>query len=147
MKMRLIMAAGALVAAAPPPAASVESLGWMSGRWVEEKAGRWTEESWSAPRGGVMLGTGLSGKGARADDYEFMRIAGGAQGVSFWGSPKGRPPVAFRLVSSSAGSVVFENPQHDYPTRIAYRRQGNVLTATISGPGGAKAMSWRYTRR
>jgi hypothetical protein len=147
MRIAITIAAAALLGAAPPARPDVASLGWMSGRWVEERGGRWAEESWSEPRGGVMLGTGLSGKGGIADDYEYMRIARDAQGVAFWGSPRGRPAVSFRLVSSGPNEVAFENPKHDYPTRIAYRREGGVLTATISGPGGAKAMSWRYRRR
>ena len=52
-----------------------------------------------------------------------------------------------KLVSAAANSVVFENPAHDFPTRIAYRRHGKVLTATISGPGGAGSQSWRYVRQ
>ena len=43
--------------------------------------------------------------------------------------------------------LVFENPAHDYPTRITYRRDGDRLVATISGPNGANPMSWRYRRR
>lgn len=31
--------------------------------------------------------------------------------------------------------VVFENPQHDFPKRIEYRRDGTALKASISGPG------------
>jgi hypothetical protein len=135
----------ALTAAAPPQAAMPA---WMSGDWVEEKAGGWTEEHWSAPRGGVMLGTGLNGKGAAADDFEFMRIARDRDGtLTFWGSPRSRTPVPFRAASIGRNAVMFENPKHDYPTRITYRREGDVLIAEISGPGGAHPMRWRYTRR
>lgn len=134
-------------AAAPLPL-SVDTLGWMSGDWAEDKDGRWTEESWSRPRGGMMLGTSLSGRGGRAGDYEFIRIAADADGIlTYFASHRGSEPVPFRLTSAGPGEAVFENPAHDYPTRIVYRRQGEVLTATISGPGGAKPTSWRYRRR
>lgn len=142
---------GALLAspaAATPPPLPVETLAWMSGDWAEEKGGRWTEERWSRPRGGVMLGTSLSGRGGQAGDYEFIRIAADADGTpTYFASPRGAPPVPFRLTSGGAGQAVFENPAHDYPTRIVYRRQGEVLTATVSGAGGANPMSWRYRRR
>ena len=147
----LLIAVAALPAgpgAAAPPPQGVAALAWMSGDWAEEKEGRWTEERWSRPRGGVMLGTSLSGRGARAGEYEFIRIAADADGIpTYYASPRGAPPVPFRMTSSAAGSVIFENPGHDYPTRIAYRRTGNVLNATISGPGGANPMRWRYRRR
>ena len=141
-------AALALISAAPPAQRrNVASLSWMSGAWVEETASGWTEERWSPPRGGVMLGTGMNGRGGSARDYEFMRIAADGDGViSFWGSPRGRPAVAFRLTSAAANQVVFENPSHDFPTRISYRRSGDTMTATISGPRGANAQSWRYKK-
>jgi uncharacterized protein DUF6265 len=153
--MHTIWAAAALAlgggaGAAPAGRTEVAALAWLSGSWATEgegSGGRWTEERWTPPRGGMMLGTGLSG-GDKADNFEFMRIAADAEGViSFWGSPNGQKPVPFRLVSASAGEAVFENPEHDFPTRIAYRRSGNVLTATVSGPGGSGEQSWRYTLR
>jgi hypothetical protein len=135
-------------AATAVPAQGVAALVWMSGDWIEEKDGRWTEERWSRPRGGVMLGTSLSGRGAAVGDYEFIRLAPGPDGTpTYFASPRGAPAVAFRLTSASAGEAVFENPRHDYPTRIAYRRRGDTLTATISGPGGANPSSWNYRRR
>jgi hypothetical protein len=133
--------------AVAPKAPTIAGLGWMSGRWVEEKGERWTEENWSAPRAGTMLGTSLSGRGTRLGDWEFLRLVADADGLTYWASPAGRPPVPFRLVSASGTEAVFENPKHDYPTRIAYSRTGDVLTATISGPGGAPPITWRYTRR
>ncbi|MDO9489293.1 MAG: DUF6265 family protein [Sphingomonadaceae bacterium] len=143
-----------LGAAAPEPPAgstpaspSVDRLTWLAGEWVSESADRWTEEQWSAPRGGLMLGLGRSGKYDRAMGFEFMRIAAEADGrILFWGAPGGQAPVAFRLVEQDATSAVFENPRHDFPKRVAYRRDGNRLIATISGDGG-EAQSWTYQRR
>jgi hypothetical protein len=128
---------------------SVADLGWLSGRWAEKRGESWAEETWSRPRGGVMLGTSLVGKGGRAAMFEFMRIAeGDAPGeIRFWASPGGKASVAFRMVERGRQEVVFENPKNDYPTRIRYRREGSVLSATISGPDGANAQSWRFRRR
>jgi hypothetical protein len=123
-----------------PPASQ---LGWLSGHWSETRpGGGWTEEYWTEPRYDLMLGTGLSGKRAEAKNFEFMRI----QGSTFWGSPQGQPPVAFQLVEQGPKSVAFENPKHDYPTRISYRREGKMLIATTSGPGGSNPQTWRYRK-
>lgn len=144
----LIATAALLLLGAAPERAGVARLAWMSGSWVNEQGERWTEESWTAPRGGMMLGAGSSGRGDTVRDWEHMRIALDEAGVlSFWGSPKGAPPVAFRLVSLADGQAVFENPRHDFPQRIAYRRDGEALVATISLQDGSKAISWRYKRR
>lgn len=152
MKSVLAMALAWSVAAAIPAAAAggaaIDQLAWMSGTWGADKDGRWTEEHWTAPRGGLMLGVNRTGAGDAARGFEFLRIQAGSDGVlSYWAAPAGQAPVPFRLTASTADSVTFENPQHDFPTVITYRREGDRLQATISGPGGAKAMSWTWQRR
>jgi len=128
-------------------AAATPDLGWLAGSWTADDGPRWTQETWSAPRAGVMLGTGLSGDSEVAKSFEFMRIAPDAEGkLVFWGSPEGKPPVAFRWQGGGAGQAVFVNQAHDYPQRIAYRREGAALIATISLADGSKARSWRYVR-
>ena len=128
--------------------ANVADLGWMSGRWEAVSGARWTEESWSAPRGGVLMGYSRSGRGEDLREFEFLRIQAGADGaLAYWASPGGRSPVAFRLVSRSGTEAVFENPQHDFPQRIRYVRQGDTLTATISAIDGSNAMSWSFARQ
>ncbi|HEX8573248.1 MAG TPA: DUF6265 family protein [Allosphingosinicella sp.] len=123
------------------------SLEWLGGRWVQEGPEGWAEESWTEPRGGVMLGTGRTGKGDKALGFEFMRIADGPEGAVFWGSPGGKTAVAFPLVQEGPNFAAFENPKHDYPSRISYRREGKLLIATTSGPGGTDPQTWRYRRR
>lgn len=133
--------------AGEPVASGVDQLAWLSGSWGMERGGRWSEEHWLAPRGGVMLGVGRSGKGEASAEFEFLRIQADADGaVAYWAMPGGAPAVPFKRVESGERSVVFENPAHDFPTRIAYRRDGDTLHATISGPDGADAASWTWQR-
>jgi hypothetical protein len=144
----LALAATAAAGASAKGAAGIDQAGWLAGTWVTDTGGRWTEERWASPRGGVMLGTSLSGTGAVASAYEFMRITVEKDGkLTFWGSPDGKPPVPFRLARAGPRLLEFENPAHDYPTRITYRSEDGQLVATVSGPGGANPMSWRYKRR
>lgn len=146
-----LIALGTALGAAPAPGkgrAGIDQAAWLAGTWVTESGGRWTEERWAPPRGGVMLGTSLTGKGAVASSWEYMRIVVSADGtLTFWGSPNGKPPVPFQAADGGPTLLVFENAAHDYPTRITYRREGDRLTATISGPNGANPMSWKYRRR
>jgi len=138
------LAATALTVSSPQ-SMDVAGLDWMSGRWQTEADGVWTEEAWLAPRGGMMLGLSRSGRGERIGEYEFIRLAAGEDGVPvYWASPGGGPPVGFRMVEAGSHSAVFENRAHDYPQRIAYRREGATLTATISAVDGSNAMSWTY---
>ena len=147
MKVMMAMAAAAVLAAASP-AAKVGDLAWMAGQWSREEGERWTEESWTLPRGGVMLGHSRSGRGDALREFEFLRIAAGADGVpAYIAQPGGGAPVAFGLVRHDTTSATFENAAHDYPQRIAYVRSGDTLTATISALDGSKATSWTFRRR
>ena len=140
-------ALGVLLVAASP-AATVDDLAWLAGQWVTEADGRWTEESWTTPRGGVMLGVSRSGRGDSLREYEFIRIAAGDGGaLAYIAQPQGRAPVVFALVRHDGNSATFENAAHDYPQRIAYARDGDALTATISAIDGSKARRWTYRRR
>ncbi|WP_260581497.1 DUF6265 family protein [Sphingopyxis sp. PET50] len=84
MKASIAMLAALLLGAATPatPAATVDDLGWLAGTWVEEGEGRWTEESWTDPRGGVMLGHSRSGRGDALREFEFLRLQAGEDGAA-----------------------------------------------------------------
>ena len=133
--------------AVPAQAADVASLGWMSGQWVSEGTDGWTEELWTVPRGGMLLGTNRSGRGDKPMGFEFLRISSDAEGsITYWASPGGKTPTAFALASQSESEAVFENPANDFPTRIVYRRDGETLVATISGADGGNSLSWTFRR-
>jgi len=146
--MKTGLAAVAAILLAASPAAKVDDLAWMAGQWASEGDGRWTEESWAPPRGGVMLGYSRSGRGDALREFEFLRIAAGDDGaLAYIAMPQGGAPVAFRLVRHDTASATFENAAHDYPQRIAYARTGDTLTATISAIDGSKPRRWTYRRR
>lgn len=149
--MKRVFAAGLalLLMGQAAPAPGVGTLGWMGGRWETVSAnGRWTEETWSAPRGGLMLGYSRSGAGDQVREFEFLRIQAGADGVpAYLAQPGGRSPVPFRLTAHDATSATFENPAHDFPQRIRYVRTGDSMVATISALDGSNAMSWTYRRQ
>jgi hypothetical protein len=42
-------------------------------------------------------------------------------------------PVAFRVIFQKGSEFIAENPAHDFPQRIAYRRIKNQLFASIEG--------------
>jgi hypothetical protein len=147
MKAILAMAAAAVLAAASP-AATVDDLAWLAGQWSREEGERWTEENWTAQRGGVMLGHSRSGRGDSLREFEFLRVQAGADGVpAYIAQPGGGAPVAFALVRHDGTSATFENPTHDYPQRITYARDGDTLTATIALIDGSKPMRWTFRRR
>lgn len=149
MKRLMAAALAMLLMGQAAPQASVSDLAWMSGRWESVSAsGRWTEESWSAPRGGIMLGHSRSGSGDTLREFELLRLQAGPDGVpAYMAQPGGRPPTAFRLTARDGTSATFDNPQHDFPQRIRYVRTGDMMVATISLLDGSNAMSFSFRRR
>lgn len=134
--------------AASSAAQTVEQLGWMAGDWVADSHAGLVEESWMAPRGGVMLGMSRTTRDARLRVFEFARISHGAGGrISFFAQPGGVAPTEFPLVKLEGQAVHFANDGHDYPTNVRYWREGERLMAEISGKDSADPIRWRYSRR
>lgn len=126
----------------------VGKLEWLGGAWTERRAdGGWTEEYWTPPRGGLMLGAGLDGKGGKVRQFEQMRIETEEGGrIVFVAMPGGGPAVRFAMVRQTADLIVFENAAHDYPQRVSYRRMGSTVVASTARIDGSREMRWTYVR-
>ena len=124
---------------------------WMAGCWEVRSGDKWTEECWTAPRAGIMLGSGRSGTGEALGDWEVMQIQraetddSAIPPMTFYGAPGGQNRTAFVWVAGDSKGVTFVNETHDYPQRIRYWLEGKELVAEIALKDGSKAMSWRYT--
>jgi hypothetical protein len=55
-----------------------------------------------------------------------------------------KQPVYFRFTSLTNDGFVCENPQHDFPKKISYRKDGEKIMATISGDG--KSIDYLFER-
>ena len=147
MKKLFAAAAALLLMGQAAPTSSVADLACMSGNLATSQGGRWTDEA-VAPRAGMMLGHSRSGRGDGLREFEFLRLQAGADGVPvYFAQPGGRPAVPFRLTARDGTGATFENPANDYPQRIRYRRDGDILVATISKLDGSNAMRWTYRRQ
>jgi len=83
-----------------------------------------------------MLGMSRTVAGEKTVEFEYLRIEQRADGIYYVAHPKARcPGTDFKLTRASATEAVFENPQHDFPRRVEYRRTPTGLHAEIAGPG------------
>lgn len=113
--------------------AAIGDLAWLEGTWVAEVNGTRTEERWTPPAGGGMLGTSRTLRGERMVGFEFLRIVARPGGLVYIAQPGGRPPTEFALTAGGPERAVFENPAHDFPTRLTYRRTGRMLRVEVEG--------------
>jgi hypothetical protein len=128
--MLVIFTAGASGAPAP----TVRDFGWLAGHWCLSARGEFVEEHWLMPRGDMMLGSSRTVRDGKTTSFEFLRIVF-QPAVSYVAQPGGASPTSFALTASGAEWARFENPQHDFPTRVEYRRVKSGLHAEIAGPG------------
>ena len=105
-----------------PAHADLSALQWMAGCWAQNGNDPGSLEQWMAPSGGLMLGMNRSIRDGKAVGFEYLRIIEKEDNtVELVASPSGQESARFNMVSVSENEVVFENPDHDFPTRIIYR--------------------------
>jgi hypothetical protein len=131
--------------------ATVDGLEWLAGYWTitGEDGAIAVEELWLSVAGQVMVGVHRDARNPERVFFEYLRIEARDGGVYYGSKPSNQPEAVFRLTEHEPGArALFENPDHDFPQRIAYTLDGGVLTVTISGIVGAEERSsrWTFTR-
>ncbi|HET9315576.1 MAG TPA: DUF6265 family protein [Vicinamibacteria bacterium] len=140
----------AAVTAADPPAARVADFAFMAGCWQGGDAQTTMEETWTRPGGGTMMGTSRVLAGGKAVFSEFVEVAEKPTGlVMTVALGIGEPGVPFTRIAAGPDEVVFENPTHDFPQRIRYRKLSDIsVLARIEGveKGQAKGEDYPFRR-
>jgi hypothetical protein len=134
LALMLFVTLAARVQAPPAGAPTVKDVAWIAGCWESTRGGRHVAEHWMAPEGGTMMGVSRTTAGEKTTEWEFLIIRQGAQGLDYVAKPSRQPEATFTATRATANEVVFENPAHDFPKRIVYKRDGDTLTASIEGP-------------
>jgi len=128
----------------------VEQLEWISGCWVMDDGKERTEETWMKPAGKSMIGMSRTVAGGKTVHTEHVQIREASGQIAYIVAlGMGAKPTVFKLVKGTDNEAVFENPEHDFPQRIIYRRESaDSLGARIEGAekGVNKAMDFRYKR-
>jgi len=127
---RLVLPLMAVVSTAVPAAAQerprpLAALAFMAGCWRGDAGvDKTIEEHWTAADSDVMLATTrfLDDNTGRTRSWEFSRIVTESAGIVLYPAPNGNQQGRFRLTASGPGSARFEDPAHDFPKRITYRR-------------------------
>lgn len=153
MSLHVIVVAGLALlvgqAAEQPPMHDVSRLAWMAGCWEQRAGATITHESWMAPEGGAMVGMSRTVAGGAMRAWEALRIVSDSGRLVYVAQPNGRSTTAFPARLTSDTLAVFENPAHDFPQRIAYRRlSADSIVARISAErdGKTRGMDIRMKR-
>jgi len=153
--MRVLLRAVVVLAVLAGPAAAqrvgvVSRLAWIGGCWQRTaRNGQIIDEQWMAPKAETMLGMSRTVRGDSLIEYEQLRIGERAGKAVYFAAPVRQTPSEFTAASVNDTLVVFENPQHDFPQRIIYRKRGaDSLIARIEGTanGTARGIDFPYAK-
>jgi hypothetical protein len=121
----IVLAACAEVAAAAQ-CSSLASMRWLLGDWLADGQKSTWRETWTEVGPHSWEGQGIEtpkADPARASTEE-LRLVEMGDGVFYVAKVRRNElPVAFRLVECDESRLVFTNPAHDFPRRLAYERQ------------------------
>ncbi len=109
----------------------------LLGRWEREDG--LGSESW-VRADNMLVGVGFEGTADKTTFFEVLLLGplntDGAPvaGYAYTAMPGGESRVSF--LPPDPARLVFENPAHDWPVRIAYTRADDRLLARVEGPDG-----------
>ncbi len=131
-------------------AGQLESLGWLAGCWANVRGDAGSAEHWMPLAGGTMLGVARTIKDGKTVDFEFLRLHEDESGTAVYtATPAGQKETRFVAVHVDATGARFENPAHDFPTRIIYSRAGDAgMVVRIEGmrQGQPRGIDFGFTR-
>jgi hypothetical protein len=130
----------AIQADKPAQSFKIEDLAWISGDWETASGRMQIDEHWTKVAGNSLIGMSRTVAGGKTVFFEYLRIEARGADIYYVAHPKARTPgTDFKLTRLTAQEAVFENPAHDFPKRIIYRKNADgSLTARIEGDGTEK---------
>jgi hypothetical protein len=144
----------ASIGAVEPPT-KLDSVSWLVGRWQSPAGERvLSEEHWSAPAGGAMMGMFRLVSGGKPGVYESLLLEEEADGI--WMRlrhfqpqmvAREQEPIKLKLTSSANEKLVFENPDNSQPKRIIYTLVGDDLFATVETERDGKTAAFSLKLR
>ena len=143
-----LFAASAHATEAPTPAPAAFKA--LAGCWANRHQAQRDEEFWSTPVADGLIGMARGSKDGKTLSHENTRLRRNDDGSwDYVAQPSGQGPTAFHLLrfstSANGFEAVFENPEHDFPTRVIYAVvDGKRLDARIEGEHGGKPVSLAY---
>lgn len=116
-------------------------LGWLVGCWVSPDGS--AQEVWVIDSDQSLAGFGVAFDHNKIGFYEVLTIRENEHGsLIYTAHPSGQRTASFAATAITENSVIFTNPDHDYPQEIKYTREGNRLHAITSLLGGENPNSF-----
>jgi Domain of unknown function (DUF6265) len=125
-----------------------KKLEWLTGTWnrTNIRLGRTAYEKWEKVSDTEMKGVGVTMDGGTTVFTEKLKIL--VKDNLLWyvaDVPENKEPVYFKITVINENEFVCENPEHDFPQKILYKKEGNKMKAVISG--GDKSFEYLFEKQ
>ena len=127
----------------------MEKAQWLIGEWQNQSSQGLLTETWTRENDSTLTARSYFIKTAGDTLHlEVITLSEDKSGVRYVPTVQGQNnnnPVTFKMTASDETSMTFENPQHDYPSKIVYRKiNADSIVAEISGVQQGQPSSERY---
>lgn len=124
------------------------TMNWLLGNWENKMIEGNLSESWEKKNDSTFVGHSYFIKEKDTISFESIELLQKGDAIFYIPTVKGQnkdKPITFKLTTSTDNQFIFENPAHDYPQKIVYKKAGpNDLIATISGTQQGKTSTESY---
>jgi hypothetical protein len=124
-------------------------LHWLAGCWERARPTSRMVELWTPAVNNVMTGTSYSVTDTSQRELEQLRLFARGDTLIYEAHPSSQMMNEFKSTKITAQEIVFEDPEHDFPQKITYRRSGaDSLYAVTEGDraGRAQPITFAFKR-
>lgn len=130
---------------------AIDQLRWLTGSWMRKSSRGRVHEKWTLLSDRTFEGRSWRLVDGSETPIESLLLVEMEDEVFYIAKVAENPyPVPFRLTALVDGRAVFENPDHDFPTKIVYARNDDgSMTVSTEGPdanGELRRVDFEFTR-
>jgi hypothetical protein len=127
----------------------LQKMDWLTGTWEQKLPDGTVTEIWIKENDSTFSGKSYFVKEKDTIHLETIVLSQKNENLLYIPTVAGQnndEPVTFKSTLEAENTFTFENPQHDYPQKIVYKKISNDrLIATISGKQQGKQTQESYT--
>ncbi|WP_264521397.1 DUF6265 family protein [Flavobacterium sp. N1994] len=115
----------------------LDKMNWLLGHWEQKLPDGTLTENWEIANDSTFTGQSYFITSKDTVHFESIQLIQKNEELIYNATVQGQnndEPVSFKQTSDAENVFTFENPKHDYPQKIVYKKINDTnLIATISG--------------
>ncbi|MEX0966176.1 MAG: DUF6265 family protein [Bacteroidia bacterium] len=125
---------------------SLSSIDWLPGGWESKAGSSMIVEEWQQSSSKEWTGRGMLVKEGDTTVFEKLKITRKEKNYYYVADIlENSESTWFKIIEINDSSFTCINPEHDFPKKIVYLRNGDRLSVVISGDG--KEREFNFLRK